>query len=800
MRLFQMINEYYPMEFVKLKNKYFSLKQTTLCIVSGDLGSGKTTLIEQVINESCNKNQIIKVQNIINDVDIYSSFKEAVDTHNIAGNIHINPATDVIYSKQIISNFINMCQNFPRSTIYFSDLGEYDNVKILKTIYETIKLLVYLHPDLKLFIILECSKNCLSADMRDIYYDIRALTTQDDLIELPKLSQVSVIKYFKSLFFESINISEHMIVRLCKSAFSNLLYIKRYVEYLKDINAIYFRNGTWYCEDIDINLSYEYLKTHIENRYNKLDLSLQDVLQKASITGQTIDTSLMKRPLKIIKPEEKLSIIEKQSHLVEHVYKQFNFETEEIFCHVKKQMNTQQLIKLHNAIAEYLQNDFSPNLIKDSQYHIRRKSYIIAEHYFHCQNHDAAFKFYLMCIALSKNLKDFDVVITCCQKALDIWEILSYNSYYLQFIYWNIAFAYERLSEFNNAIKYYKKLLACIEKNGGMYNEHNIKLHYGFSLRRGGHTSKAYEYLELLKKELVKNSDDKSKEVLTEVLIILMGIVDQLGKKDLRERYYNWSLTLSQNFKDLTLYNKLLTKSSMYYTSEIAYPMMKDAFEFFNNRNNRFETAIASFNLGMDQIYCYNLANAKEYLDYSYEIFATYGGNNICYPTCGLGILSAINEDYKVSIKYFHDTIRFATNDFSKIVAFTNLSHCYRKEKNYRLAREQLDIAVNILSNNEKDKLVLKRNVLFANAMLLLDENKSKSEVLECLLNALDVERKQLQYKTYNVYLSKMIVKIMQELSMPIDSEIKSIAEEHLTKYKQKCFDQQVMWGNFMFW
>ena len=243
-----MINKYYPKEYLKIKNIYTLLKQTTLCIVSGDLGSGKTTLIEQILSASFNKNRVIKVKNIINDIDIYNSLKEAVDAYGNAENILVNPSIDVIYSRQIINNFINMCQSNPKSIVFFGDLAEYDNVKIFKAIYETIKLLIYLHPDLNLFIILECSKNCLSADTRDIYYDLRALTTQDNLIELPKLSQASLIGYFKSLFYENINISEHMIVRLCKSAFSNLLYIKRYVEYLKDINVIYFRNGTWYCE------------------------------------------------------------------------------------------------------------------------------------------------------------------------------------------------------------------------------------------------------------------------------------------------------------------------------------------------------------------------------------------------------------------------------------------------------------------------------------------------------------------------------------------------------------------------
>lgn len=794
--------EYYENEYNQLNNIFLSMSQTTLCIITGDYGSGKSTLIQHFLQTFPQKK--IFLREIADSIDIYYSLKKAIDnnqTESITDTIY-NVNSDICYATAVTGDFISLCQKNPRCCLWIDDITSFNSPKMLKNIYEILKILLFLNAKLNIFIIIECSKDKLTDDSRSIFYDIRSLVKTNTIIEIPKLESKLLIHYFMELFNQPVSISIPMIKHICKSAFNNFLLIKRYVEYLKDNQIIYQQNGFWYCGDVDPIISYTLLKQPIQNRFEKLDNNLKQVLQKASITGVEIDTKLMKRPLLVPIPEQKLNVIEKISKLVEKTYDTFSFETEEVHCHVTQSIDENLQIELHKLLAEYLDKDISSLFYKESVYEARNKSFKIAQHYECCGEYRCSFQFYIVCISYSTKIKDFDSVIKCCTKALQISEIVEVNDCYMQFVFWNIALAYEKLSEFDRAAENYLNITAYNKNTPKMYNDFLISYHYGYCLRRAGHTDEAYSNLDTLRKNLLAESDEYHKQILVQTLIVLIGILDQLGKVELKERYFNYCLSLSEHFEEKSLYYELLSKSSLYYDSQIAMRLMHKAFKYFDNHNKRFETAKAAFNLGMSEIYSYNFANATHHISYAYEIFSTYGGNNICYPTCGLGIIAATNGDYVNAIEYFNAVIQFSTNDFSRIVASINLCHCYRKIKNYKLAYEKLEIANSILNNQPDDKLVLMRNYYFAKAMMFYNTPYSNySLALELIKKALDIEVNQLKYHTYNVYLAKWIMKlskcINKECSNP---QIIKLSLGTLTQYKQICYDNSVMWGNFMFW
>ena len=163
-----------------------------------------------------------------------------------------------------------------------------------------------------------------------------------------------------------------------------------------------------------------------------------------------------------------------------------------------------------------------------------------------------------------------------------------------------------------------------MDKNPNLYEPINIRYHYAYCLRRAGETKKAFDVLDHLRIELSVKKEPYYQQKLVDVLVVLIGIVDQLGKRELREKYFNWCLNLGQKLIDRTSYYRLLTKSSMYYTSAIAHKFIKEAFDFFDQKSNRIDAAIASYNLGMNEIYCYQLKEAQTHTSYSYEIFSTW--------------------------------------------------------------------------------------------------------------------------------------------------------------------------------
>lgn len=787
------MDEYYNIQSQEIYNSISSITCSTLYLICGDKGVGKSIFIQNILRKQNKK--IIEVRNQYDDIDVFASLKSALYNSKYTSSI-----SDLTYASQIINDFIVMCQETPETILYFDDISSYVAERSLKAIYEIIKVLIYLHSELKIIIIVECSKNILPDSFRNIYYDLRSLANHNNIYELENPQSKYLIKYFISLFSEPVDISEPMIMRICKSAFNNLLQIRRFVEYLKDINIIYFNAGKWFSEDIESQVIYNFFEKYIQPRYDKLNSQSKDVLQKASITGYTINTNLLRRPFQIMEPEKKLDNIMHLSHLIEHVNKVYNFETDEVLYYVQNTIEDNIKIKLHRSIAEYLYADISKLWNgKIDLYLYRRKLYNIAQHFLSCYDYEKSLYLYVNCIAISKQIRDFDSLKKCCELALSICEIIETDKYLLQYIHYNLACAEENLANFFQGAEKYKYILIEMKENQGLYDIYNIKYHYGYCLRRAGETQKALNILESLKKELSTKSEPYYKKKLVDVLVVLLGINDQLGKRDLREKYFNWCLNLSQELTDRTPYYKLLTKSSMYYTSIIAHKYIKEAFDFFNIGNNRLDAAIASYNLGMNEIYCFQLEEAKKHLTYSYEIFSTYGGNSISYPMCALGILNGIEQRYYDAILYFSNVITFSTNDFAKITALLNISQCYLKLNENEMAENHINMADNILNQNKSDKLVLMRNMYFTKAMLSY-HSKDYNTAFDYINNALDIEKNELNYRTYNAYLARWIVELSLKLKKSVPDDITELANISLTEYKKLCFEQQVIWGNFMFW
>lgn len=787
-----------------ISNQYKNLYETTLCILKGNLGCGKSEIIKHFLS---NVTDYTIVRYDYKEMDAFCSIKTnwTITTNCTPLLNEKNDKTNMTYRECIIYDFIASCKSHPDGVVIFDDLAQYTQKESLTTVVDIIKLLVNCYKKLKLFIIVEYSEDMLQEDIKNIIYDLQSFINHDNVIKIPKLNDVNCIYYFKSLFNEPTCISDSMILRICHSAFCNFTKIKRLIEYLKDVDILYFQNGFWQCRDVDTNIIYNFFKNHIKLRYDKLEFALQDVLKKASITGIHINTSLMKKPLRVIDPETKLNSIKIISELVECECDNYIFETLEVHNHVQNDISEEKQLELHLTIAEYLRK-LLKNASHNDLFTLREQKYNIAIHYYAGHNYEEALAYFVQCIALSYSIKDYVAMKQSSNYALTIDSVIDIDDYHYQFIIYSMAVACENLSEFPKASENFKTLLDSMANCVGLYDVYKIRYHYGYCLRRAGYTEKAFYELEELKnilKSVINNDLTEQKEnfqrLLVDTLIVLIGIVDQVGKKDLKERYFNWCLTISQNFVNKELYYRLLTKSSMYYKSQISNKMMNEAFLFFDNSNNRYDAAKASYNLGMNEIYRMELDLARNHITYAYEIFSTYDSKNISYPSCALGILETVNANYDSAIKYFESVLHFATNDFAKITAFINISHCYRMLGDFDGAKINLKIAHEIFVTHPNDKLVLKRNIYFAKAMIEY-EDKNILQAIEYVKTAFYVERDDLKYTNYTIYLAKCITEFSVGEGIEVPEDIKALSLEKLSPYKQHCFDKKVLWGNFMFW
>lgn len=786
-------SEYYPDEYSQLYAALAKGEQARLLVVKSGFGMGKSRLIESVV--SALAEPYLKIEPMYGEADALSPMRNALQVFLAQEKLTLSNKEPLsAYQDNLKQIFLTLASQVRNLILWLDDVSLFKDSSTLAFLNDVISSVMLFKEKYPIRMIVECSEDSLSTPQKDLLYDISSLARLEDIIRLHTPSHEQLILYVDSLLERPHKISTHSVDRIIKSGFENLRYIKRVIECLKDMDTLYFQEDVWHCSDIDTERLYQYLKQHIQIRYDKLTLDLKTVLQKASITGFEIDINLLRKPFGILRAEEKLQKIELISRLIEHepIYR---FESDEVFYFTLQEISDEQRMDLYKTAAVFMEKNLSACETKTELFSLRQSYYAMANYNKSCNDYQQAFAYYLKCAIVSFILRDYKTTDKCCTSAFELEDVLSLHIYVQQTLRFLAANAKQGIGEFADAVTLWSDMLNIQGGRSQLYDVQLIKYQRAYCRRRAGNVIEAYQELELLK-EFLK---PKQSELLADVLIVLTGIVDQLGRRDDKSRYYNWSLDICQHLSDHSRYYRLLGKSNMFYVAGIALPKMKEAFSYFNKTGDRIETGKISYNIGMSSIQNSQFAEATEYLRYALEIFSSCGSRNASYVYCAQGILHGLLEEYEKAKTCFEQTVIMSTNTFAKLTAELDIFYCLQKLNRQTEAKELLNKCETYLKKNGKDKLVLLRNLYFAKAMLAWAEADVKSTY--CFVcTAYEIETAKLHYHTYNIYLARWIKKLEKMLLIETSQEICQIAAKHLTAYKQRCYDQKVMWGNLMFW
>ena len=783
----------YPTEYATLSKLFLSQEMSGIWILKGDAGMGKASLTKAAIKSSCRK--YIQFETPYGEIDALAPIRSGVISFYQREDDHQQFPIDTFlsYAEQLKQHLFSICQN-KHMILYLDDISGFQSDVTLDFFRDLLESFSAFSEKYPLQIIVTASEDLLNQKQRDFLYDISSLTAPEHILRLEPPNEEILLQYVAELLKRPISISRHTLKRIIQSGFGNLRYIKRVIECLKDLGTLILEQGVWRCGIIDTEMLYNYLKDRIRIRYSKLESNLQGVLQQASITGFKIDLDLMKQPLGIFKAEQKLEKIEKFSRLVRREKVQYRFDSEEVLYFIEKEIDADRKRDLHKIIAAYLESRLPRNESGIGYYELRNSYFKIAKHYESCSNYEKAFSYYTKCAIISFIIKDYLSIVECHRMACDIVVQEKTHSQIQQLWIYLLANANQEMGNFAEAFNLWDQLIHW-QDGLPLYATDLFQFKYAYCLRRAGQVMDAYRALEALKNKLKQ----KKSELLADVLIVLTGIVDQIGHKDDKERYYNWSLDLCQQLEEKTKYYQLLGKSNMFYTPGIAIPKMKAALSFFENSSSRMETGKIAYNLGMSLIQNNQIVEAKEPLQYALEIFTTFGSRNVSYVYCALGILYALQEDYVNAEEQFNSVIRFSTNQFAVITAKLNLYYCYTRLNRPHSAEHILSECEQFLTENGGDKLVLLRNLYFAKAM---DAN-TKGELEVCyqyICTAYEIETEKLRYNTYNTYFARWIQQLGEKLKKDIPVDIHQKASNAMSAYKERAFHQKAIWGNLMFW
>lgn len=785
----------HPNEYDKLINQ-FNTTLSGVWLIKGNYGMGKSCLIKSILSQLNLK--YLYFEPIYSDADalisiangIYSFYnKENESNQSIEHSM-------MSYPDQLKKHIFSICKKY-NAVIYIDDIFTLQN-QIEKSFYfDLVQLVCTIGSSNPIKVIIEVSDDLLVPSLQDYLYDLSNLIDAEHLIRLQASDDKLLYKYVFSLFKEPCLLSTEQVIRVIESGFYNPKYIKRVVECLKDIGTLHLVNNVWHCGDIDTEALYDYLKDHIRYRYNKLEENQQKLLQSASTVGYEIDLNILRQPLGILQAEQKLIRIERISELVKRKGIQYRFESDEVFYFIENEIDAEHRNKLHRLLAKHFESILPPININQNLFMLRQIFWKTANHFYKSNSYEQALDYFTKYAIASYRLKDYASIIECKKQLENDDDYFDFSTLHISVKkVWTrlLAEANQQLGNFSIAATFWDELLSFSIGNT-LSHDDLFKFKRAYCLRRGGSVFEARKILE----ELKETQKSRNSILLADVLIVLTGIADQLGEKDDKERFYNWSLDLCQQFEDKTKYYKLLRKSNMFYSPSVAIPLMQEAFCYFENRQDSIEAGKAAYNIGMSLIQDSQTKHAYTYLQRACDIFSEYGSRNLSYVFCAIGILHGLNHDYAVAQEYFLKVIDLSTNRFAVLTAKLNLYYCYKWTAKHQKARKILNECEDELQKNGADKLVLQRNLYFAKAMCELD-NGNFQKCYEYILTAHEIESRALGYKTYRIYFAKWITTLSDKLHIKCSDEILDLSRNHMSKYKELCYSEKVIWGNLMFW
>lgn len=765
-------------------------RQFRICMIEGDYGKGKSTLIQQVLKNY--NTDVLDIKQYPGMNTPYEALSSAllqcleVNNYNI-GDLNL----EISYREYLKQLCISICRQSKGIILFFEDIREYDNV-----LFALMKeLLLYLsRHNLPCCLLLEYSSDNLST------------VQMDDLIELRELCENTLIKintkefetyeaYINNFLNGENKIAKEQLDRIIKEAFYNPALIKKILYYFIDIGIIYQEGDEWFSEDLTFQLTGKLFEKHIIQRYNMLSPELKDTLDKASITGYIIDSELLSLPFGVIRAEENLRRIERLSRLIMHSEQNFLFENETVYNLINSKISMAEQKSQHLLIASYLYDGLIAQKKVNSQNpHILASLYNISQHFQNAAEIEKALYILNIYIYLAYQKRNYDAAASAVREFM----FLSKGRFPVaeQFLYnltadlcieiGNFTVALSTVSEINESL---------IPKNYSNW----LQYKKAFCLFNSGYTSEA----KITADSLTEKFDN---HILEDTLlqiklgILSAGMYHHFGDvRTASRRYEQASLLSKNNTAYIREYNHLLSISNMFLTEELAIIKIEEGMNYFKKRHFLFSYAKSANNVAVNYLYLYKLDKAEQYFEESSRIFETACTTSAHYPQNNLATVYAIQGNYEKALSLFEMALHHNIEFFSTMWITMNMAHCKRLLGEFDTCRQMLVQVQEKICLHKDNTLLLERNLNIAYGLLELDCNNAGAAYDFCL-HALRLELGELNNDTYPIFLSQLLIEIIKLTDKPLPAIAEPYVHSFINDYHRNLLTHHAHWGNFLFW
>ena len=531
---------------------------------------------------------------------------------------------------------------------------------------------------------------------------------------------------FKQLFNEYYNksiISEDALNEIILYSFNNIECFLSNIEYLKLKNIIYYEDNSWKCNEIPKDFLLCNYQQHILARYEMLDPTLKNVIQKAAVIGDEFSFKILENPLQVAMANKALDEIESISRLINE---KNNLETFYCFNDSETRLSVESLIEPEKMFTwNELLADYYLEVIKHSQYNSNKRTLcnnlIKCGFYLKkCGRTEDSFITYMKLVPLLMEMQAFYQAIDVLKELLTN-EISNNDTRIKISLYYYTYLCYKNVFQFKEALNYINKFIITAKPEGNKKLE--CDCNKAFFIYNCGLTRKAYNFLKkgyLQYKKERKNSDIK---LLIQVFSMLSSLEQTLNYKEY-SLHFNMALKLAYNHKIYDLYYMLLRKSSLVLTGTTAVDHLKKAKKYFNKRND-IEYAMSCYNLASEYIYLDKREAALENLDIAYKILKMKNHNALNCVQIEYSIYHSIfYSEYEKSYQILKEIDWRYDEDFVKMVFYFDLSTICRKLGRIKECKDYLSKMEEINSKEENNLPYFKKYGYAQNGYIALSENK----------------------------------------------------------------------------
>ena len=627
-------------------------------------------------------------------------------------------------------------------------------------------------------------------DLKDVLLQkLYSLTINTNFIKFKKKTEDELFEIISSKFNNKINIGEKERKYIIKSSFGNIKHLFLIINYLKQESYIHFDGIKWICEQLPNGILNQSIEEYIMHRYNMLNDDLKILLQKSSLLGTEFYSNQLQKTFNLARVDEELSRIEKLSSLIQkndnYDKSKYLFETEDVCNNIQNLIPDNEKKIWYKMLAEYYEMQYrkhDQNMIKRLENCCR-----LATYYINSDNMERAIIFYFRSIRYSIYLLDYKGALELISLLIKIPNIRNSNeTLYFESLKLQ-AYCYHQLGKYESSTELYSKLLN--NKLFTKFESIEISYFYADSLYFIGKVSKAQDILLALKEYLKSTQNNKLLFRVLSELATTYGFFREYG---LAREYFSYSVNQSRSTGLEDEYFIQLRKSSMFWELKLTVPLMEQAVEYFERKNNIQELAKTYHNLGTDLLYLGDSKAAINYLNQAIKELQKYGSDEIHYTYNCIGVYYAAYEtDFEKAIEYFKRAISFKPVLFSTMVLYLNMSSCYKALQNNEEAVNNLEKAMHIQTELGNEVPSYSLYLLINQGLCAKLEGRFKESE--------QYFKESLKYKLTNNQLY-LVGKNLSEVSRNLDKDTLKYVSLEAEPLYQRFYENNICLSTLRFW